>query len=319
MKEPSFERKSSVERIIGGNEHEQQNAKEVFEAWFESRSIAERPKSPEEKEIIESILKNFPEFVEKYGGKPLDFKPDHIRIIDPQQVKEEALRKHLETLQEQGEGGWHITGSESVVVFSSENKLVMTERVVHELLHMNSFNSLTIVDSYSGPDQFAAKNIGGAKVLTRRGGFGVVDKSRQKVYFAGVNEAIIEELTIRFIEGHLNAVPVLSEELELRKQIHQDQPYSREILAVVTKQTEGGIFETSSIGYAYPEERAGLGRIIEKVWNTNRDRYESQEDVFQVFARAAMRGELLEVARLIEKTFGKGKFRKLGEMSMKED
>ena len=53
--------------------------------------------------------------------------------------------------------------------------------------------------------------------------------------------------------------------------------------------------------------------IIKEIYMGNRENFESEDDIFNLFAKAVMSGELLPVARLIEKTYGKGSFRKLGQ------
>jgi len=51
----------------------------------------------------------------------------------------------------------------------------------------------------------------------------------------------------------------------------------------------------------------------EEIFQKNRDQFNSKEDIKKLFFDADINGNLLPVARLIEKTFGKGKFRELGE------
>ena len=44
------------------------------------------------------------------------------------------------------------------------------------------------------------------------------------------------------------------------------------------------------------------------------DQYQSADDVFKVFLNAHFTGKLLPIGRLVEKTFGEGAFRALGNM-----
>ena len=69
--------------------------------------------------------------------------------------------------------------------------------------------------------------------------------------------------------------------------------------------------------YSYFKERAALKKLIQTLYEKNEDEFESEEEVFNLFAKAAISGRLLPVARLIEKTFGKGSFRELGEETAK--
>lgn len=68
-------------------------------------------------------------------------------------------------------------------------------------------------------------------------------------------------------------------------------------------------------GFVYPKERLQFDELIDKIYEKNREDedFKDREEVFNLFARATMSGRLLTLVRLIEKTFGKGAFRKLGE------
>jgi hypothetical protein len=57
--------------------------------------------------------------------------------------------------------------------------------------------------------------------------------------------------------------------------------------------------------------------IINKIQQKFPEQFSTQEQVFDVFASAYFSGRLLPVARLIEKTFGSGSFRKIGEETKK--
>ena len=51
------------------------------------------------------------------------------------------------------------------------------------------------------------------------------------------------------------------------------------------------------------------------LYEENKDKFDSYEDLFKLFSAAMFKGDLLPIARLIEDTFGKGTFRKIGESS----
>jgi hypothetical protein len=51
---------------------------------------------------------------------------------------------------------------------------------------------------------------------------------------------------------------------------------------------------------------------VKETYERNPGHFTSTEEVFKVFAEAVLSGRLLELARLIDQTFGKGAFRKLG-------
>ena len=275
--------------------------------------VAEREKTKEEKEIIDGIIANFSKFITGYGGTPLAVKPEHIHVLDTSKIKSDLERQAVEEKIKKGEGGWFIPDSENVTVVPHPARLKFAERVAHELLHLGSFNSSTIVRErnflempLSGPMKVSAKK-------PRRTGFRVF--GRETDYFRKVNEGIIQELTIRFDQEHFNAIPALSGDIQLRKEIRDGANSGPEEISSVATEKKGNIFETTITPYAYPDERKKLWEIIREISVRNPNEYKSPEDVFRLFARAVLDGRLLEVARVVEKTYRKGSFRKLGEIS----
>ena len=60
-------------------------------------------------------------------------------------------------------------------------------------------------------------------------------------------------------------------------------------------------------------ELTELLEYIDIVYEKNSEDYKSRDEIIDMFIRAQVTGNILPVARLIEKTFGKGYFRKLSE------
>ena len=66
------------------------------------------------------------------------------------------------------------------------------------------------------------------------------------------------------------------------------------------------------------EEFDDLNKLVDELWEKNRDSYDDREEILRLFIEAGVTGKLLKVARLIEKTFGKGSFRELAEKDVRE-
>jgi len=86
------------------------------------------------------------------------------------------------------------------------------------------------------------------------------------------------------------------------------------------RQTVAGVKGNDSTGqkwvsYPYHEERQQFNSMVDELFEKNKDDFESREEVFRLFAEATVSGRLLPVARLIEKTFGKGSFRLISKKS----
>lgn len=97
----------------------------------------------------------------------------------------------------------------------------------------------------------------------------------REIFFSELNEAVIAELQVRF-----------------------------------TKKNWPGLFECP-----YKEERVVLRALIKEIYKKNRKDFKSEEDIFKLFANATIGGQLLPLARAIEKTYGQGSFRYLGDLT----
>jgi len=57
-----------------------------------------------------------------------------------------------------------------------------------------------------------------------------------------------------------------------------------------------------------------LNDLLDKLYQKNQDKFKDREQVFDVFAKSMLSGNLLPVGRLVDRTLGKGTFRKIGEL-----
>lgn len=69
--------------------------------------------------------------------------------------------------------------------------------------------------------------------------------------------------------------------------------------------------ETAS-DHGYCEERMSLNIVIDKIMDHHPE-YKDRQEVFDLFAQAALQGNMMPLARVIEGTFGRDTFRSLGE------
>jgi hypothetical protein len=203
-----------------------------------------------------------------------------------------------------------------VIVLPEKDSLLTTaQRIVHEVVHVESFLSFT-ADARPQLGQ-PEKTI----LHPRRIGLGVFNDEQTKRFFRDLDEAIIEELTVRFDARHFSAIPALAPEIERRAEFREtaksDQP--NEIAAVVSKRLPDGRWKTTAQSWRYESERQVLQDLIAKLYSANRDQFVSEEAVFILFAKAVFTGRLLDVGRLVTKTFGGAAFRKLGEETMLTD
>lgn len=158
-------------------------------------------------------------------------------------------------------------------------------------------------------------------------GFRLTGRDGKTIYFHDIDEAITEELAMRFEWEYFHGYPELSQEISerdeaLRALVSRNGSTIEEEkrnLAEIHKYVENGGVRAELRGYSYVEERGKLMGLCEDLYRKNTERLLSSEDVFRIFAKAAMTGRLLPVARLIESVYGKGSFRSLGESTARSE
>ncbi|KKQ33875.1 MAG: hypothetical protein US48_C0008G0014 [Candidatus Levybacteria bacterium GW2011_GWA2_37_36] len=222
-------------------------------------SQLERQKTPEEEEMIRSILTKMPDFIRHYGGTPVDIKTDHIHILDKSRMSEEMKRD----VEKDGKGGLWSPLTQNIMIFDMGTPIENAESIIHEILHFNSFQSFQL-------------NKG--RLFERRSGFTVASiKKLGTTFFRTINEETIRRLSKKF---------------------------SGELFGTATIIPDKNEATSESVFY----------ELTERIHELNKVKFNSEEDVFSIFARATVTGKLLPVARLVNTTFkDKEKFRRLGE------
>jgi hypothetical protein len=174
--------------------------------------------------------------------------------------------------------GTHSAKLGSIIAERVQSDIQLALFLFHELFHLKAYTALQITEPKQGERR---------EFESYRGGFVVSTRDGKKRYFKELEEAIIEMMVMRFYEEH-----ILSSSL-FEKEVKDKQPveFAREI------------------------EREELNELIDDIWEGNKEEYPSREKVFDLFLDAQINGHLLSVAKLIDKTYGKGSFRELGELT----
>jgi len=146
-----------------------------------------------------------------------------------------------------------------------------------------------------------------------------------------LDEAITVELEKRFDQRYFGEIRALSDEFREREagrdtaltdsQDEDDKNLLNDVAVISKSKRENpdgsGVISVSLESYTYPKERKRLRSLIDKIYNKNKDDFVDQEAVFKVFTKAYFTGRILPLARLIEKTLGKGAFNKLAKDTAK--
>jgi hypothetical protein len=316
--EQNPEKQSGIERVLKISPEEEATLLEHFERTLRNQGIGshEKEKGAEELEIINGILGRISDFARGYGGKAVrGLTPANIHLIDTAKLSPDDKA----AIQRADVGAIYDFRTQSAIVLpEKDSRLITAQRIVHELIHLHAFTSLE-AEKEPSSESSSLLTVQGKELHPRRIGFGVFDATHTKRYFRDLDEAIIEELSSRFDARYFAEIPALASELErretMRKKVKRD---AREIAAVVSKQSGDDQWKTSIEAWRYGTQRERLRSLVHQIYEAHRDEFASEEDVFAVFAKAVMTGRLLETARLIEKTFGKGSFARLGRETMIE-
>ena len=122
-----------------------------------------------------------------------------------------------------------------------------------------------------------------------RSGFSILSRDGKTKMFHHLDEALVGHATKRFTDEVLRARSDFVQEIE-------------------EVETEGEKVDTTR-----QRELGDFLKYLDIVLERNGDDFSNREEILDMFMKAQVTGNLLPVARLIEKTFGKGAFRKLSK------
>lgn len=196
---------------------------------------------------------------------------------------------------------------QAIAIKEDHLKSRLLSSLFHETVHFKSYASL----HGDAPD-----------LIPRRSGLNMtIGKERERA-FGALNEAVTEELAKRFMRAQED-LPMLADEMDLlqRGREKYGAEEMEDIVAVEVKDhpTDRDLIKVAVYHFAYRREREALRLLIDKLQERNPQVFRDKEEWFDLFASAMFNGHLLELARNIEKTFGEGSFRKLGEQKNGEE
>ena len=300
------ERQSGVNRILKSTPEQEAKLLKLFGEKIKNQDFHwyERKKTSEELMTIEEVLIDLPSFVQEYGGRPLSsLTPEIVHIIDIPTLS----TSQRETLELSTEVGWYLSLTQEVMVIPNDASLLSTaHRIVHELMHLESYTSLQVQNESN-------------ELVPRRIGLSVLDRAGKKRYFKYLEEAIVEELVRRFDARYFGRIEPLQDDWQARARLLPGDAHQSDIAAIVTKQLPNGRWQATPEYYLYPEERKKLKAVIAEIYAKHRSKFKSEEDVFRTFAKATLTGNMLPLGRLVEATFGRGALRRLAEETKHQD
>jgi len=121
------------------------------------------------------------------------------------------------------------------------------------------------------------------KIDSYRSGVSVTSRDGTKKYFIDFEEAVISILTTKFLNEKVKNSQIFNEE---------DKAQNIEI--------------------SRQEEVNNLNNLVDDLWIKNQNEFKNKEEILNLFIDAQLNGRLLKIGKLIEHTYGKGSFKKLG-------
>ncbi len=329
--ERNFE--SQFERVVGGTEEER---KEVLghlerEAQTPSTDYASYEVEPTERDEqviawVEPLVDNM---VRQYGGDPKQMMREKIHILrhgSTEEITGFPLRAAQHELREE------------IVIDRMQSDISFAAGLAHELFHRKSYKTVQIKEGESRKKLEPYRS--GIAVTARQWG----NTTR---YLGELHEAIVQKLEKQLLANEILTNPLFEEEYKATEEVKQWArnylqargkektlrsveriaaiPDADEILAVlhgkgaddekwsyVDKNLSALSKQGELVEMGRSELVQKLDKFTEDILKANPDRFSTREDVFDFLAKANFTGSLMPFGRLVERTFGKGSFRRFG-------
>jgi len=268
-------------------------------------------KKPYEKSAIEKANEITNGLLEKFGLNPFDIPERNIHII-PGSLFEKIGKSNLVAI---------TLGDQQAIYLYAEKLLHPIDKlamILHEILHLKNALVIEAHEDLHKPYQVGLVVSASQKTAKEIGFF---------VMFKGLNEAVVTEMGKKYLPELLCTELLCSNEFLKEEYNWQNSPKAQKLkrkLVEKHKIEPEEIIRISKDGkdyntFPYYEQRKVLNYLVGSIYEDNKDKFESQDKVMELFFKAFFDGRLLSIAKFIEKSFGKGAFRMVGVMDNDEN
>lgn len=262
----------------------------------------EYPKSPTELALIDFANKETNELMKEVGVEPYDVPSENYHILPPEFYNKVA-----------GGGSATTVTSEQGILFDAErfrdNPSCFGSVAIHETLHLKAHLSLEVAEGDKDAD--VANYRRGTKIGSL---LATSESGNYHEHFKGLDEAIVATQQKKSL-AKLFEAPVLLKEKEWMSS--DEVKVFKNELTLKKNIPEEDIIWVDEHNYEiinYPKQREVLDYVCSEIQKQFPKQYQSSDEVFKEFLKSHFTGQLLPIARLVEKTFGEGSFRTLGNM-----
>lgn len=300
-------REYPIERVVnaGSDEKDYEIVLKFLRERFGKQDFLqdiECKKDEEEEKIIGWINEETNNLFEAYGVRPLDVPSKNIHIIP------ETLWPKSDNWE--NKPAFYDDHTQSILYRDCSSRSLLAYRLFHEEIHIKSHQAIQLIEE-NGQKKFELYREGLVLVSKKRDNF--------EPQFRRLNEAVVETLAVNFWEK-IAQDPRFKDEMEeleciktaLREEGEESEQLINEICAFTLDKEE-----LETIYFGFPIERAALTILINKISEKNRATPKESE-TFDLFVKSMLTGHMVELGKLIDKTFGIGTFKKIGKMSSKQ-
>jgi hypothetical protein len=265
-------------------------------------------KTPQQLAVLDFVNEETGKLMKEFGQEPCKIPHENYHLL-PSEMYEKIRGRSEDTaaanVYKQG------------IIFKNEryqnDLLNFGLSAFHESLHLLAQLKLEVNQSKNTDETDTTVYRTGVSVHTLQKD---IDRYSQHEHFKGLHEAIVSKSTDKFVKKLLKN-PLLKKErrwLESKSFKNLRRKKSLEVglneEEIIWINEDGKNFQSIS----YPIHQRVLQYICEEIQKKFPGKYKSSEKVFEEFQKAHFTGKLFEIARITEKTFGKGSFRSLGDM-----
>jgi hypothetical protein len=295
-------KKSSVSRVVGNlPQKDKQEILESMDYSFANQNMlkGEKKKTKEQREILEIVNQVTNEILQKYGLENFDIPEENNHIID-----EKILGNR---------SGDHNQPFQRSRIENDSVRSAFMANSFHEDLHFKSYQDWQILRNKPNKPEIS------------RCGLMIITRDKGKVLFKNLNEAITEAMCKKYAPKLLSH-PLFKTEQEETQKIITDRPvgtfdsdifYLRQKISFLNlKQILLGKPEREyeERAFLYVAERQALSTLIKKLFTKNPAKFKNEEEIMEMFEKAMLGGNINSIGKLIDHTFGKETFRRIGEL-----